>query len=946
MGTIMRSIAATWADYALQEHMNVYHVLPQPVSPPATIIFIIEFPTQEWDFMISRAVLIDSFVDNVPAGRQAEYIDAQGPARGVALATGYRPRCRPSGVDHCLVGSRGTSYLLHEEIWADHGDYKLFYLESFETLNSHVLVNFPSARAFATDFRWRSNHYNQPGFTLHVYSAAGHDRIAPVRIERDTTNFLDVNYLWQQILEATRNVGTTDRSVVHQVWPQNVFHAAQSAIHLILDVFPNFPMTPVLVSIVVQVGSQRAERIETRAHQLPPRISILHFTGLVGYSSFSQHFAVDTCVSHAGRQYRGEDQILQLVVGGNYELRMQIPALVDFVHAVATTVQRLETEPVYTSESDQPTPNTESDDMELLQQSLHLRRPAGVSLLQATLAISGLHVAATSFTDSFIDRSWPLTSRGEEEVSAATGIDVELLRVRWGQLATTYGLPRPIGIESYVLYRPPSLRRHIPYFELMVARFDDPVAIPIEVGNHWPDLNSAAWRLFPCHPSTAAARTWDGYSVSHFMLLQGRESSSPLFKSGLMEIVARAPEDESSQIFGVVLPERVTWLHIFNWLRLGHGFPSHSVYALECNGIRVTNPLLSIHVTTGFFIQIFVESRTSEEFVGIPQGKAKMMSATLFQGMPSAVGAVYLAAVTLSQSDKARLPIDGRAQAIPRKWPFLTTWTCHRVHPSGRAREPPWQAFTDASIVNPISDGLHVAVLAAIFEGGGCVEHAIIVHRQAHLQTLYAVLECAFRCADAHYLCITTINASPAPLLTALNLQDGDYVEVFIARKTAPELLTKVIDVATDSNQYSGHDDPTQLQSSIGMITGRGMYPEGNTDLRSDALPVEPLTLQERSPSFLATRDLTFWRSCHNQVLFRSGCRYDSVHRPTAYEKLSHGGASDVQCPDEVHTRSFVIFRYYSLVHFIHPAWDVDFLSHCPSKLAVETFLPLGCLPV
>lgn len=309
----------------------------------------------------------------------------------------------------------------------------------------------------------------------------------------------------------------------------------------------------------------------------------------------------------------------------------------------------------------------------------------------------------------------------------------------------------------------------------MVARFDDPVAIPIEVGNHWPDLNSAAWRLFPCHPSTAAARTWDGYSVSHFMLLQGRESSSPLFKSGLMEIVARAPEDESSQIFGVVLPERVTWLHIFNWLRLGHGFPSHSVYALECNGIRVTNPLLSIHVTTGFFIQIFVESRTSEEFVGIPQGKAKMMSATLFQGMPSAVGTVYLAAVTLSQSDKARLPIDGRAQAIPRKWPFLTTWTCHRVHPSGRAREPPWQAFTDASIVNPISDGLHVAVLAAIFEGGGCVEHAIIVHRQAHLQTLYAVLECAFRCADAHYLCITTINASPAPLLTALNLQDGDY---------------------------------------------------------------------------------------------------------------------------------------------------------------------------
>ena len=149
MGTIMRSIAATWADYALQEHMNVYHVPPQPVSPPATITLIIEFPTQEWDFMISRAVLIDSFVDNVPAGRQAEYIDAQGPARGVALATGYRPRCRPSGVDHCLVGSRGNSYLLHEEIWADHGDYT-----SYSTWN--LLRR--SIRMF-----WRT-------FRLHVHS--------------------------------------------------------------------------------------------------------------------------------------------------------------------------------------------------------------------------------------------------------------------------------------------------------------------------------------------------------------------------------------------------------------------------------------------------------------------------------------------------------------------------------------------------------------------------------------------------------------------------------------------------------------------------------------------------------------------------------------------------------------------------------------------------------
>ena len=408
MGTIMRSIATTWAEYALGEHMNVYFVSPQPAdTPPATITLVIEFPTQEWDFMVSRAVLIDSFVDNIPAGRQAEYIDAQGPARGVALATGYRPRCRPSGVDYCYVTSRGSSFLLHEEIWANHGDYKLFHLDSFEIINAQVLVNFPSGRAFATDFRWRSNHYNQQGFTLHIHSIAGQDRAAPIHLERDITNFLDINFLWQQVLEATSHIGTTDRSVLHQVWPQNVYHASQSAIHLVLDVFPNFPMTPVLVSIVVQAGGQRAERIETRAHQLPPRISILHFMGLVGYSSFAQHFAVDACVSHAGRQFRGENHTLQLTVGGNYELRIQTPPFVDFIHSVANTVQRLETVPAEESESDRPTPDSENDDMDLSQRSLRTHSPFGINLLQTAMLLISPHLAATSFTESFINRSWP-----------------------------------------------------------------------------------------------------------------------------------------------------------------------------------------------------------------------------------------------------------------------------------------------------------------------------------------------------------------------------------------------------------------------------------------------------------------------------------------------------------------------------------------------------------
>ena len=136
------------------------------------VALVIEFPTANWDYLISRAVLIDSFVDNMPTKRQAEYVDNLGPARSVALATGYRPRCRPTGVDLCVVTDRSTSLQLHEELQSNHGDYKILAVTSFEQLNAQLLWNCPSARAYVSDFQWRSNHFDQNLFTLFIYSAA------------------------------------------------------------------------------------------------------------------------------------------------------------------------------------------------------------------------------------------------------------------------------------------------------------------------------------------------------------------------------------------------------------------------------------------------------------------------------------------------------------------------------------------------------------------------------------------------------------------------------------------------------------------------------------------------------------------------------------------------------------------------------------------------------
>ena len=207
-GAILRAIATAWAEYALGEHMNVYLVTPQPPNtPPAMVALIIEFPTANWDYLISRAVLIDSFVDNTPTKRQAEYVDNLGPARSVALATGYRPRCRPTGVDLCVVTDRGTSLQLHEELQSNHGDYKILAVTSFEQLNAQLLWNFPSARAYVSDFQWRSNHFDQNLFTLFIYSAAGETRVAPFHFERDTTNFMEVQFIWQQVLTALQPHG-------------------------------------------------------------------------------------------------------------------------------------------------------------------------------------------------------------------------------------------------------------------------------------------------------------------------------------------------------------------------------------------------------------------------------------------------------------------------------------------------------------------------------------------------------------------------------------------------------------------------------------------------------------------------------------------------------------------------------------------------------------------
>ena len=243
---IMRAIAMVWYDYAYDAHMNVYYISPQPPdTPPGTVSLIAEFPTHDWDYLVTRAVLIDSFEDGVPIDRIAAYVTHRGRAREVTTAAGIRNRCWPHGIDDCTIFTRNQLYGVGEIIDVGHGDYITANVVSFLHRHSAILGNFPEARDFARDFLWRSGHYSQNLFTLFIYGIYGQQRIAPITLERDTTTFRQVDVLWYEVLRLFTPFGATQRSILYQVWPQNIYEAERYAIHLVLDMIPNFPLTPV-----------------------------------------------------------------------------------------------------------------------------------------------------------------------------------------------------------------------------------------------------------------------------------------------------------------------------------------------------------------------------------------------------------------------------------------------------------------------------------------------------------------------------------------------------------------------------------------------------------------------------------------------------------------------------------------------------------------------------
>ncbi len=718
---IMRTVAMVWYDYAFDAHLNIYYISPQPPdTPPGTVSLIVEFPTHEWDYLVTRAVLIDTFEDGVPIDRRAAYVRHRGRAREVTEAAGIASRCWPNGIDDCSIFTRNQLHSMTEAIDVGHGDYMTINVVSFLHRYSTILGNFPEARDFARDFMWRSGHYSQNLFTLFIYGIYGQRRIAPITLERDTTTFRAVDVLWYDVLRLFTPLGATQRSILYQVWPQNIYEAERYAIHLALDMIPNPPYTPVLVTVVVQSGCLRPQRIETRAWQLPARITLLQFMTLVGYASFAREYADNAYVTHAGTQYRDGDTQWRLINGGNYELRLHIPTLTDFVAAVASRTHQMDTVPAEESESEQPEPQSEDEDMGLLQTSLRRveleeeEREETNSLLQisssyATFVIAGLApftevflatvtTVSASYTDVFLDRVGPVTPHGERML--LQDVDLHELRDRWRNVESRHGIPRPIDLASLIVYRQPDSGELRNEFRLDIARFDDPDQIPQEFELFWPDMVGKPWKLRQGHLAMRETRTEDSDGW-HFILMVEDNFASTTIVGGWIEFVSRFQEDENSVLFPVAIPHHTTWEHLWNWLRLGVSYATGHIFTLQYNGCDYASASQVPALEHGFLVQIVAHALTEQDFRLIPVMRVRGWQRDLRLDKNTGTNMVFRAGRSHLESTMARLVESEQDAAILRQWPDLDVWSSHIAHWTCHGLGPPWNPTATVLVVHP-----------------------------------------------------------------------------------------------------------------------------------------------------------------------------------------------------------------------------------------------------
>ena len=777
LSNMIRVVSQLWAEFAVGSHMHIYRANPQPEgTPPNTLVLVVEFPLMGRDHTFWKAALLDKKIDGRATDRIAVYIPRDATVATVAETIEHDGSCWPQGLEECHVHAGMTQYSYQDRIRISSGDYIIFTVYTFQSRFGLLGNIFPDSHQFARDFMWRSNHYGRQEFTILIYAVTGHyQRVAPRSVRRTIDDFRHVEELWSDAVQLWATHGANDNSQLQTVWPQTVFRSGPENIHLILNVGPIFPWLPILLSVLAQFGEETPRRIETQAWQVPRQPTVQHLMALTGFSRLAHEHARASYVTYARQEYNGEDTVIDIQRGGHYELHLYFPSISDFVLNLARYFHEIDLEPAEDTTEDEGTrepPGLPQDDAEMHDDD-HALLQIGKGIFLMT------KLSHASYTDNFLDRTWAVTTQGEQELAMANDIDPEALRLNWLQISTTFGIPRPIDSANYIIYRPPRAEEAFQELVMTVVRFDDPFALPFEIQAYWPDLTTQGWRLFRVDDAVLTARTRDD-GWSFVVVVQAQDTIEPL-RVGVMEIISRYDDDEHSMIFSTLLPQGTTWAHLWSWLHLGAVFPVDNVFQIYVNDVLQTTAHDLMELDHGYFVQIVGSAVTEESFIMFNGRQIQTWRRSLCLAPASGYGLVFRATVSARDSVVAMLPHHRRDHMILEQWTDLNFWALSNLHASGVCRGPPWMTYGEVQIVQDQPDGTHIATLGTIYDGTGTTDKAIIVRRRHIVFQLLQILECDRRCFAPQQFCVCRHNGVRVNIPDPVDLMEGDYFEVFIS---------------------------------------------------------------------------------------------------------------------------------------------------------------------
>ena len=851
-----------WAEFAIGSHSFIFEVVHQPRdSPPGTLVLLIEFPIPDRDHTYYRSTLLDVVVDGRALERTAVYLPKTCTVSDVAETVGREETCWPRGIDDCYVTHRTGHHDTVDRLDVMSGDYAILHIATLNARMALLQNVFPDAHRYARDFLWRTNHYSRDDYTVRIH-ATTNLLCEPRDLIRTRQNFRYADELWQETVDLWRTEGATDDSVLQVIWPQNIWQSDRQFLHMILVITPHISWYPILVSLLIRLGREPPRRIEVHSWQVPRVLTVQQLADLVGFSRFLNNHAEHVYVAYGSTIFDGQTATINIERGGHYEIYIQVATLNSFILAVARGTQQQNPSIVAeiaednegdavrdnsagSSEDEDPalpqTPHLSSiddDDTVMIQTFQHVKasmigKNIGQVIFTSLLMLTD---CSASYTDEFLDAVWPITIRGERELAAAADLDPDILRIRWLNIESRYGIPRPISIATLLILRPPTVRTPGEEFHITMARFDDPLLIPTEITDQWPDLRTSTWRLDQGHDFSRFIRTLDMVG-SFFTLRQGREMAATNFVTGMVEIISRHNRDEHSRYFSAVLPQHTSWIHLWNWLRLGMGFQGGFNFEVWADGNQVIQPATPFDIAQGFFVQVIANAPTTGSLQVIPTSRFRSWSRELCFSLPSGLGPVYRAGTTIDRSEMARIPYRDRTEAILNRWPGLNVWTAYKVHPTGRQRGPPWSPMDDALLVQDQPDGINIAALCVVYEGTGFNDYGLILPRQCLVATIHQKLECTFRCQSNNYICTTTVNNVPAHQDEFLALDEGDYIEVLIfyipsmSLQVPPMVCGRDAPDGNQSNEQLAQSMPSLLQTHLILTKPDHITPPVESDL-------------------------------------------------------------------------------------------------------------------